>query len=192
MTRIFDRRTLVFAVCVLALVVAMSSTAWALGRNSVNSRAIKNGAVKTVDLATDAVTSAKVRDGSVDGADLADGGVQPEDLSQSAVGASQLGEIITVSTTSSSVGDADGTTNGGDHGTVWTQANCPGETRAISGGAEWVEPTSGSVDTKDLYLHTSKPVADGWYARGIVDIGAQGMVKLRVYVSCLLPGGIQN
>jgi hypothetical protein len=47
-----------------------SGTAWALGNNSVKSRHIKDGAVRTKDLADDAVTSAKVADGSISVHDL--------------------------------------------------------------------------------------------------------------------------
>lgn len=202
MTHLLNRRALVLAACVLALVTAMSSTAWALGKGSVSSRAIKNGAVKTVDLARGAVTSAKVKDASLSGADLADGSVTgtdvadgsigTDDIAQSAVGAKHLGVIVTVENRTSHVGDDDGTTNGGTFGTIWTRADCPAGTLAIGGGAEWVEATSGTVDTKNLYLHSSKRMGNSWYARGIVDIGAQGEVKLRVYVDCLSGAGLQN
>jgi hypothetical protein len=202
MTHILNRRTLALAACVLALVTAMSSSAYALGKGSVTSRAIKNGAVKTVDLARNAVTSAKVRDASLTGADLADGSVTSadlaagtvgtQDLAQGSVGAQQLGVIVTVENRTAWLGDEDGTTNGGTFGTVWTRADCPAGTLAIGGGADWVEPTSGSVDTKNLYLHSSKRLGNSWYARGIVDIGAQGDVKLRVFVDCLTGAGLQN
>ncbi len=195
MTHILNRRTLVLVACVLALVTATSSTAWALGKGSVNSRAIKNGAVRTVDLADGSVTSAKVKDGGLTGADLADGSVSGADLTdgtvgiadlgESAVGARQLASIFTIENRTSHIGDDDGTTNGGSFGTIWTRADCPANSLAIGGGADWVEATSGSVDTKNLYLHSSKRLGNSWYARGIVDIGAQGEVKLRVYVDCL-------
>ncbi len=202
MTRILDRRMLVFALAVLTLVLAMTSTAYALGKNTVDSRAIKNGSVKAADLANGAVTSAKIRDGKIKGADLAensvgtkkivDGSVSADDIGDSAVGAEELGAIITVESITGAITDADGVTNGGQVGVGATLAECPPQSRAISGGAEWVDPSSGNVDNKNLYLHTSMRYSDGWFARGIVDFGAQGSVKLRVYVDCLLQGGAQN
>jgi hypothetical protein len=192
MTRIMDRRMLVFALAVLALVLAMTSAAWAAGRNSVNSQAIVNGQVKTADLAAGAVTSGKLRDGTVRGIDLKDGAVGHKDIAESAVGAQELGTIVTVESTTGAITDADGTTNGGAVGVGATLAECPDNSRAIGGGAEWVDPSSGNVDNKNLYLHTSMRSGDGWFARGIVDFGAQGNVKLRVHVYCLLLGGPQS
>jgi hypothetical protein len=211
MTRMLDRRMLVFTLAVVALVLAMTTAAYAVGANSVNSRAIINGQVKTVDLAKNSVNSAKLADGKVKGIDLADGsvgskdladgsvgttdiadgGVGPEDISESAVGSSQLGQILTVTQTSVATTDADGSTNGGDVGLVATGATCPSGSRVLSGGAEWVDPSSGSV-LKNLYIHTSRRSGNGWFVRGVVDFGAQGNVKLRVSAECLLPGGIQN
>jgi hypothetical protein len=201
MTRMLDRRMLVFTLAVVALVLAMTTAAYAVGANSVNSRAIINGQVKTVDLAKNSVNSAKLADGKVKGIDLADGSVGttdiadgavgPEDISESAVGSSQLGQILTVTQTSVATTDADGSTNGGDVGLVATGATCPSGSRVLSGGAEWVDPSSGSV-LKNLYIHTSRRSGNGWFVRGVVDFGAQGNVKLRVSAECLLPGGIQN
>ena len=276
MTRILDRRMLVFALGVLALVLAMTSAAWAAGRNSVDSRAIQNGSVKTADLAKGAVTSAKVRDGKLTGIDLADGSVGSadlangsvgsadlangsvgsanladgavtgadiangsvegtdlakdsvdgthladesvgsadltngsvtssdiaddsvtgtdladdsitgEDLATWAVGSDELGWIDSFFTTTGNITDADGSNNGGSVGTASATADCPTGTQPINGGAEWVNASSGSVTDKNLYIHTSKPVANGWFVRGIVDFGAQGSVQLRVWVNCLM------
>lgn len=211
MIRIMDRRTLVFALAVLALVLAMTSAAWAAGRNSVDSKAIANGQVKTADLAKGAVTSGKLRDngvrgidlkdggvgtkdiadGGVQSADIADGAVQAGDIAESAVGSRELGTILTVSSTTGQITDADGVTNGGDVGFGATLAECPAGSRVISGGAEWVEASSGSI-TKNIYLHSSFQAGDAWFARGVVDFGAQGNVKLRVFAHCLLLGGPQN
>ncbi len=221
MTRIMDRRMLVFALAVLALVLAMTSAAWAAGRNSVDSKAIANGQVKTADLAKGAVTSGKLRDNTVRGidlkdnavgtkdladggvqstdiadngvqsADIADGGVKTSDIAESAVGARELGTILTVVSTTGPITDGDGVTNGGDVGFGATIADCPVSARVIGGGAEWVEASSGSI-TKNVYVHSSFQSGNGWFARGIVDFGAQGNIKLRVYAHCLLLGGPQN
>lgn len=61
------------ATALLALVVAMGSTAYAA--NTVRSQDIVNGQVKTKDLAKNAVKSAQVKDGSLTAADLAAGAV---------------------------------------------------------------------------------------------------------------------
>ena len=181
MSRILERRSaLVIAIGVLALAVATSSTvayAAAVARNSVLSRSIKNGEVKAPDIAPGAVRSGKIADGSVDGVDLREG----------AVGAQHLALMQTYFNTSAATGDADGTTNGGDFGKVAVTASCPAGWMPISGGAQWVEPSIGDANEKNLYLHSSVITSTGWYARGIIDTGAQGNVKLRVFVRCLPP-----
>jgi hypothetical protein len=62
----------------VALFIALSAGAYAAGlpRDSIKSKQIKDGQVKTVDLADDAVTGSKVADGSLSGADL--GGSLPQ------------------------------------------------------------------------------------------------------------------
>jgi hypothetical protein len=57
----------------LCLFVLLGAGAYAagLGKNSVKSKQIQNGAVKTADLADNSVTSAKVADGSLLGKDFA-------------------------------------------------------------------------------------------------------------------------
>ena len=210
MTRIFDRRsTLVFVIGVLALVVATSSTAAyaAVARNSVVSRSIKDGAVKARDLGASAVTtdkiadgqvtrsdlaggsvsSDKIADGAVSGADVADGTVGGADLGRYAIGGEHLREPLMVYALSSPTVDADGTTNGGNHGVASATATCPAGSVALAGGAEWVNASSGSAADKNLYVHSSYGTGSGWFARGIVDIGAQGNVQLRVRALCLLP-----
>ncbi|MEO7198140.1 MAG: hypothetical protein ABIZ50_06665 [Solirubrobacterales bacterium] len=61
----------------LALFVALSGTAYAAmaPKNSVTSKSIKNGQVRTADLGSDAVTGPKVANGSLAGADLEAGSV---------------------------------------------------------------------------------------------------------------------
>ena len=60
-------------VATLALFLALGGGAWALSQNSVGTRQIKPGAVRTPDLHKDAVTSAKVADRSLRRHDLAAG-----------------------------------------------------------------------------------------------------------------------
>lgn len=63
-------------VATIALFVALGGSSYAavtLSRNSVTSRAIKDGQVRTADLGSDAVTSPKVKDGSLLSTDFAPG-----------------------------------------------------------------------------------------------------------------------
>lgn len=82
---------------IIAVFMALTSTAYAasLARNSVRSKHIKNGEVKTADIAANAVTGARVsngalqgedvKDGTLAGADVLDGGIATADLAAGAV-----------------------------------------------------------------------------------------------------------
>jgi hypothetical protein len=66
------------AVALVALVVAMSGVAYAAApKNSVTSKSIKDGNVKTADLAAAAVTSTQIADGSIGLADLSAAAAAP-------------------------------------------------------------------------------------------------------------------
>ena len=91
------RPTLSLIISLFALVIAMSTTAYATtiaAKNSVISKSIKNGEVKTKDLADAAVsevklkdaavTEAKLKDSSVGSATIRDGQVESRDLSAAA------------------------------------------------------------------------------------------------------------
>jgi hypothetical protein len=65
---------------VVALVLALGGTAYALGVNTVKSKHIVNGQVKIPDLAANAVTAAKLAPNAVDGDAIADGAIGPADL----------------------------------------------------------------------------------------------------------------
>lgn len=68
---------------VLALGGATALAAGHLGKNSVTSKSIKNGAVKTADLKGSAVTNPKIANGAVKGANIADGSVGVAQVSAS-------------------------------------------------------------------------------------------------------------
>ena len=64
------------AIAYLALFVALGGTAYSaskIGKNEVGTRQIKNGQVKSKDLAKNSVDDSKVRDGSLLGVDFASG-----------------------------------------------------------------------------------------------------------------------
>jgi hypothetical protein len=90
-------------VALVALFVALGGGAYAgVALNQVLSVNIKNGEVKTPDLAkgavgaaklkANAVNSAKIKDGTVGSADLADGGVASADIADGAVSAADIAD----------------------------------------------------------------------------------------------------
>jgi hypothetical protein len=71
-------------VAYVALFVALGGGAYAavkVGKNTVKSKSIKDGQVKTKDLGKDAVVTGKVKDGSLLDADFASGQIPPAGLS---------------------------------------------------------------------------------------------------------------
>jgi hypothetical protein len=65
----------------LALFVALGGTAYALGVNSVKSKHIKNGAVRSVDVGNDRLTGTDVDESTLSGVDAASlGGTAVEDV----------------------------------------------------------------------------------------------------------------
>jgi hypothetical protein len=75
------------AVAFIALLAALSGTATALqGKNTVDSGDIKNGQVKTKDIAKNAVTGAKVKNGSLTGADIKNNSLTGDDINESTLG----------------------------------------------------------------------------------------------------------
>jgi hypothetical protein len=64
-------------VAVIALIVAMSGTSWALVRNSVGTAELKNGAVTAPKMHKDAIKSTYVKDGSLQRQDFAAGLLPP-------------------------------------------------------------------------------------------------------------------
>ena len=65
--------TVVFSAITLPAAVAQSTSSPPIRANSVTSGSIKDGEVKTADLANNAVTSPKIADGTIQEQDIADG-----------------------------------------------------------------------------------------------------------------------
>lgn len=88
LTAIRGSFTPAFVVACLALVVALSGTAYAavkvgakdIKRDAVRSKHIKDGAVRSAEVRDGSLTGSDVRDGSLTGADLLDGSVTAADL----------------------------------------------------------------------------------------------------------------
>jgi hypothetical protein len=90
------RRHLTFAnaMSLVAVFIALTAGAYAagLGRNSVKSKQIKDGAVATQDLADAAVTGPKVLDGSVGSVKLADGAVNGAKVADGSLNGADVGD----------------------------------------------------------------------------------------------------
>lgn len=184
------RSNVALAVALVALLAATTGTAYAasVARNSVVSSSIKNGEVKSRDLAEGAVNSSRLRDNSVRSTDITDGTITTFDLDQGAVGGNDLANISVVEATSPQIQDADGTSNGGVHGLADLTATCPTGTRIIGGGATWTGASNDNNYDRNVYIQASHMEGNGWSARGIVDFGASGYIRLRVEAYCLVGG----
>jgi hypothetical protein len=115
-------------VATIALIGSFTGGAFAtVALNQVVSTSIKDGQVKTVDLANGSVTTAKIRDGQVNFIDLSSGAKTKLRLSNDA---RYLRSTVTVTTKSAGIplGDSGGAT-----------ATCPTGMQAIGGG---VDPSS--------------------------------------------------
>jgi hypothetical protein len=77
-----------------ALLIALAGSAWAAGlaKNSVKSKQIKDGQVKTVDLAGDAVDAAKISGNAVGSAEIVDGSVGASELADGAATGAKIDE----------------------------------------------------------------------------------------------------
>jgi hypothetical protein len=76
----------------LALFMAMTGSALAIGKNTVRSPQIVNGAVKTVDLGREAVKSGKIADGTVGAADLGTDSVGTDEIAKDAVTSEEVAD----------------------------------------------------------------------------------------------------
>jgi hypothetical protein len=186
----------------LALFMALTGTAFALGKNTVRSPQIVDGTVRAIDLADNSVTSPKIAPeavstqklaaDSVDSTKIAENAVgtsevAPETLSQldlandsvgstelqtSAVRASELGTIIQV-TNSTKIA------SGGD---ASVGATCPGGTKVISGGGQ---PGFYKVAMTSSFRDNN----NGWIVQAHSYAGSE--TNLNVFAYCLT-GGSSN
>ena len=93
LTRIRKHFSFANVIASLALFIALGGVSYAAtiaAKNSVRSSSIKNGQVKTADLATNAVTSTKIKNGQVAGADLAAGAVNSAKIADGSVARGDL------------------------------------------------------------------------------------------------------
>jgi len=151
----------------LALVIVLTggaAYAATAAKNSVNSRAIKNGTVQTVDLkdgavtteklALDSVTSDQVKSGSLNGTDVTDNSLTGTDINESTLGtvpnAAQLGGVPATGYLRGSVYKREAATDAGttlgDGTSVKAQA-CDAGDILLSGGPASLNATTDLIET---------------------------------------------
>lgn len=188
----------------VALIFALAGSAVAagvVGKNSVRSPQIVDGAVRTVDLRDNAVTDPKIAENAVDSPDIVENGVNASDLGTASVGtsevqdqsltstdlgtdsvgsselqagairASELGPIITVSSSTA--------IKGGGNASVGVA--CPAGTTVISGGS--------SAGFYQVQVSSSYRSGNGWH----LDARSEAVndTTITVYGYCLT-GGSSN
>lgn len=165
-------------VSVVALFVALSGSALALQANSVRSRHIVDGAVKSRDLKSGAVERGKLAGDAVDSVKVADGTLTGFDLASNAVTSSKI---------------LNGTVRAPDLGQIrdmWRRIqvqpravreltiSCPTGSRVISGGAE-------SFAQVDVSIWDSHMSGNGWRVEARNN-DFQLTRELTVHAYCLL------
>lgn len=181
----------------LALLVALSGTAWAaatigpndIKKNAVRSKHIKKSNVKKRDLHADSVGSGKVIDNSITGTDVSDESLGNADLGTDSVGSSEIaaGAVGSNELGSNSVVASkfpltvrDTTVSVPDGTTALLESPCNAGEEVVGGGATW---SAGFNDAQAAGTHLvhSRPNPDlsGWAARGYNDSGAARTLFVR-------------
>jgi hypothetical protein len=154
-TRRVGKPSPAMVVAIIALICALSGSAWAaIGKNSVGSRQLKASAVTTGKLANNAVTGPKVADGSLTGADI------------------NLAALGTVPSAASAEAAANANTVGGH------AASCPPGTTLIrglcfdstsSGPAPSLQAAAEACAARGGYLPTPMEL---YSTRGVLNLGS--------------------
>jgi hypothetical protein len=176
----------------VALFVALSGTAVALKANSVASRHIQEGAVKSVHIKdSKGVKGADVVDESLGGADLATnaipadgigqegsskvavGAIDRHELAIGAVGAIELGDVVLRPGSPTAITDADGGDENWSGGTA--SATCLGLQQLLSAYGEWTDGSGG--DDTAIAEMVLNPDSGGVIVRGIQNTGDTRSVR---------------
>lgn len=195
----------------VALFLALTGSALAIGKNTVRSAQIVNGTVRTVDLRDNAVAAGKVAPNAIDTTEIAENGVEsadvaPESLTAADLGAASVGssEVADQSLGSddlgpNSVGSTEiqtGAIRSSELGAIIQVSNnttikgganasvsvaCPAGTTVISGGAR-----SGFYQ---VHLASSYRSGNGWNVDARSN--AAGDTTVTAYAYCL-SGGSSN
>ena len=97
-------------VALVALFVALGGSAYALSKNSVKSRHIENGQVKTEDLDDSAVTGAKINGGAIKSGDVGDDELSGADIEEESFNFAKVPTTGVMSAQARQIG-GDGTVN---------------------------------------------------------------------------------
>jgi hypothetical protein len=186
-------------VACLALLVALGGTSVAavdqLGRNTVGTRQLKDGAVTRAKLKNNAVNSAKVAPRSLLRSDFAPGqlpagptGPQgPAGPAGPAGPPGPAGVIGAITVRSASVLVAGGIAENGAYNTGEVTANCQGNERAISAGTGWSDSNEGL----ELWTGRLTPVSNAQNQvvgfRGIGGNDSGNSSTFTVYALCYTP-----
>jgi hypothetical protein len=186
-------------VACLALLVALGGTSVAavdqLGRNTVGTLQLKDGAVANAKVRNNAINSAKVAARSLLRSDFAPGqlpagptGPQgPAGPAGPAGAAGPAGVIGAITVRSANVTVAGGAAENGVYNTGEVTANCSGNERAISGGTGWSDSDAGL----ELWTGRLTPVLNasnqvvGFRGSGGNDSGQSS--TFTVYALCYTP-----
>jgi hypothetical protein len=186
-------------VACLALLVALGGTSMAavdqLGRNTVGTLQLKDGAVTNAKVRNNAINSAKVAARSLLRSDFAPGqlpagptGPQgPAGPAGPAGAAGPAGVIGAITVRSANVTIAGGAAENGVYNTGEVTANCSGNERAISGGTGWSDSDAGL----ELWTGRLTPVLNasnqvvGFRGSGGNDSGQSS--TFTVYALCYTP-----
>jgi hypothetical protein len=174
----------------LALVFALGGTA-AYAANTVRSADIVDGEVYSRDIHNRSVKGQDVLQNSLGSMVIRDNSLTDDDLADGSVGPAELQGIAVVNVNSVATSDADGMTNGGQHGVAKATATCPEDSVLLSGGAHWVNNSGNGTNDGAVYLqdsYRSGAFGESWTAEGVVDFGAQGTIQLQVSAYCLTGG----
>ena len=182
----FKKPSPALVIAVIALFVGLSGGAYAankIGANQIKGKAVTTGklagkavttgklagkSVKTGKLAGQAVTESKLGDQSVTSSKLGDGSVTSSKLSDESVKSDELGEITKVEETSPPAAVPQ----------INATADCPGDTKVISGGFEvtGIDPNDPPISTEDQRSN------NGWKASAIAQNAGD---TVTAYAYCL-------
>jgi len=202
-TRRFHLSPALVISCV-ALIFALAGSAVAagvVGKNSVRSPQIVDGAVRTVDLHDNAVTDPKIAENAVDSLDIVENGVTASDLGDASVGASEVQDQSLTSDDlgSASVGSSElqaGAVRASELGPIITVSSstaikgndnasagvaCPAGTTVISGGS--------SAGFYQVQVASSYRSGNGWHLDARNE--ANNETTIAVFAYCLT-GGSSN
>ena len=165
MGRIRDRLTYANVMVTVLAFVVLGGTAWAVAKNSVGSKQIKAGAVKTADIADQAITAEKVQDGSLSAADLAPGVAGGDTIVRS--------KTETVALTCTETNPVPGTYFLTCSGQATVSAACQSGEQATGGGyTAPAPPTTTSGPTSGISITDNRPeptsgTPNGWALRAV-------------------------